>query len=94
MNTLAAIGAAAAILGALAPALSQSRPRLALTAVVLLPPLLLVARYVTFVAANDWEGMGALAFLVFMAIWTVISLGTGAVVLALRRRWGTLPDAR
>ena len=91
---MVAFGAAAAILGALAPALSQSRPRFALAAVVLLPPLLLLARYVTFVAASDWEGMGALAFLILMAGWVIISLGTGAVVLALRRRWGTLPNAR
>ena len=91
MRFLLVIGCAAAIFGALAPALSKSRPRLALVAVALLPPLLLLARYITFVGANDWEGMGAMAGIIISAGWLMISLTAGAAVLIARRRMGTLP---
>ena len=86
------IGCAAAIFGALAPALSKSRPRLALVAVALLPPLFLVERYMTFVRANDWEGMGAMAFIIISAGWVMISLAAGAAVLIARQHNGTLPN--
>ena len=91
MSILLVIGCAAAIFGALAPALSKSRPRLALVAVALVPPLFLLARYITFVRANDWEGMGATAGIILSAGWVLISLAAGAAVLIARQHNGTLP---
>lgn len=91
MTFLLLIGCAAAILGALAAALFKSRPRRAMVAVALLPPLLLLVRYMTYVRANDWEGMGALSGLILSAGWVMISLTAGVAVLTARRRMGTLP---
>lgn len=91
MIFLPLIGCSAAVFGALAPALSKSQPRLGLVAVALLPPLLLLVRYMTFVRANDWEGMGAMAFIILSAGWVMISLAAGAAVLVARQYNGTLP---
>jgi hypothetical protein len=84
MLFLFAIVIAAASLGAIAPALWKSQPHLAKSAVVFLPPLLLLVRYVTFVRANDWEGTGAIALFILALAWMVIS--STAANLVLRRR--------
>lgn len=65
-------------LGAMAPHLWPRRPILALTLVVALAPLLLLWRYVTFVAADDWEGMGALALSLAAAAWAIVTGAVGA----------------
>jgi hypothetical protein len=76
----------AATLGAVAPTVWPKRPGLALLAVAIIPPLLLLCRYLTFVRENDWEGMGAMAFLVASAGWIGISLTAGAIALRVERK--------
>ena len=85
MGFFLALSLAAMTFGALAPTVFKSRPRVAVAVVVLLPPLLLLWRYLTFARANDWEGMGALALVIVSAAWVTISLGAGATALTLRR---------
>lgn len=69
----------AGVLGLIALRFSSKRPLLGLAAVVILPPLLLLWRYLTFASENDWEGMGALAFSFVASGWIIISLVAGAI---------------
>lgn len=85
MGFIIALILAALTFGALAPTIFRSRPRIAIAVVVVLPPLLLIWRYLTFARANDWEGMGALALVIVSAAWATISLGAGVTALTLFR---------
>ena len=86
MIFLLAVVVAAALLGAFAPLMFKSRPRLALSAVVFLPPLLLLVRYLTFVRSHDWEGMGGAALSIMSFGWIIISFVSGVAVLKVRNR--------
>ena len=85
MVFIVALSFVALTFGALAPTVFKSRPRVAVAVVVLLPPLLLLWRYLAFARANDWEGMGALALVIVSAAWVTISFGAGVTTLTVRR---------
>lgn len=75
----------AALLGSVAPRFWKSRPLLAVVLVVSLPVLALYVRYATFARANDWEGMGALAFAAAGIVWMVVGFAAGIISIRLRR---------